>query len=253
MQCGFNEARNDYVLESFPEVVCFQGAHLFHSFCAVFFSVTFIAISIVVAVNFYESRVSSDNIMARKNAHGEVFFIVNKIVLQLSISLVSNQAALVTFMFLGATCTVYFNVLDDPYYDRVMSAFFKTITLVYWWCFFMLFVLFLLRPTGFTGGMAVWIFGIPFMVVCGFAVSQQRGDSLARQQLKFRDEDDLLEFFLRSAEVKLGKTSAAAETSAVAGPAALPPNAGSVRYLLRFAAFSHLVLAGQEFQPARNR
>jgi hypothetical protein len=206
VQCGFNEELNGYYLESYPEVVCFRGAHWFHAFSSVFFSIAFIVISILVAINFFESRVSSDNIMARKNAHGEVFFIVNKIVLQLSISLLTNQAALVTLMFLGATCTLYFNVIDDPYYDQVMSSFFKTITLAYWWCFFMLFVLFLLKQTGFTGGMIVWMVGLPFVVVLGLSMSSQAEKPLTNNHLKFKDEDELMDH-LRTLELLVKRQS----------------------------------------------
>lgn len=174
-------------------MICYKGIHLFHTFCAVFFSVMFITISIIVAINFYESRISSDNPLARKSSHGEVIFIMNKIVLQLSFALFKNQTGLVLVMFIGACFTAYYNIVDDPYYDKKMATFFKIIALVYWWSNFMVFILLFVHKTGFQGGMIVWMIGLPFIIICGFAMSQDNLSALIKTQIKFKDDDDLLD------------------------------------------------------------
>jgi Na+-transporting methylmalonyl-CoA/oxaloacetate decarboxylase gamma subunit len=71
-------------------MTCFQGIHLFYSICAVIFSVMFLLIALIVAMNFFESRITSKNKMAKSNSRGEVWFIINKITLQLVFIFLSN-------------------------------------------------------------------------------------------------------------------------------------------------------------------
>lgn len=193
IECEKEELTGHYVHETFPQMICYQGVHLFHTFCAVFFSVTFIIISIIVAINFYESRISSEDPMARKSSNGEVVFIINKIVLQVSFALFHNEIVLVLLLFTGASLTAYFNVIDDPYYDKIMATFFKIIALLYWWCNFMIFILLIIRQTHFDGGMIVWMIGLPFIMICGLSLSQDNLNALIKSQIKFKNDDDLLD------------------------------------------------------------
>lgn len=61
IQCPWNDTLQAYQHINFPNVQCFVGFHLFHTIVSVLFNIIFVLISLIVALNYYESRISSQN------------------------------------------------------------------------------------------------------------------------------------------------------------------------------------------------
>lgn len=81
IECPFDEDKGGYYHSSFTTIKCFVGWHLIHTIISVLFNIIFVLISLIVALNYYESRISSDKKEARSNSRADVFFIINKIAL----------------------------------------------------------------------------------------------------------------------------------------------------------------------------
>lgn len=69
-------------LDKFPDKICWEGFHIMHALFAITIGTVYIVISTVVALIYFENRMTSDNQTARQNSRGDVAFILNKIILQ---------------------------------------------------------------------------------------------------------------------------------------------------------------------------
>lgn len=67
VQCDTDPETGLTVLSSFPEVQCWAGLHILHSVTGMIATVVFVSISMVVALNYYESKLSSTDPTARYN------------------------------------------------------------------------------------------------------------------------------------------------------------------------------------------
>jgi len=56
------------VMMSFPEVVCWQGWHLFHAAVTLLFVSLFVFISSIVALALFEPRMTTNKLTARQNS-----------------------------------------------------------------------------------------------------------------------------------------------------------------------------------------
>lgn len=65
VQCNTDPDTGVSVLQSFPEVECWAGLHILHSVVGMIATVVFVSISMVVALNYYESKLSSVDPTAR--------------------------------------------------------------------------------------------------------------------------------------------------------------------------------------------
>lgn len=70
VQCQSREDGPGQVMESFPEITCWQGWHLFHSVITLLFTSLFVMISSVVALALFEPRMTSKKLTARQNSTG---------------------------------------------------------------------------------------------------------------------------------------------------------------------------------------
>lgn len=70
VQCQSREDGSGQVMESFPEITCWQGWHLFHSVITLLFTSLFVMISSVVALALFEPRMTSKKLTARQNSTG---------------------------------------------------------------------------------------------------------------------------------------------------------------------------------------
>lgn len=59
-----------WVLTSFPDVVCWTGWHLFHSSITLLFVAIFVIISSVVGLALFEPRMTTKKLTARQNSNG---------------------------------------------------------------------------------------------------------------------------------------------------------------------------------------
>ena len=80
INCATN-FEGDYVHDSTGQK-CYQGVHIIHASFSIIITFIFVTIAIVVALNYFESRITSNDPTARSNSRADVCFIINKIVLQ---------------------------------------------------------------------------------------------------------------------------------------------------------------------------
>jgi hypothetical protein len=83
IQCYYDE-NGDLVNFYFSEVICWKGYHLIHGINSVFILTVFVIISSVVALTYYEIRMTTENKLARINSRGDVIYILNKVILLFS-------------------------------------------------------------------------------------------------------------------------------------------------------------------------
>jgi len=83
-------------MKNYDQIVCFTGAHLFHSIIGLAAGLIFVFICLTVCSCFFEIRIKSENIMARflniyrSDSSSEVIFILNKIVMLISFVFFTN-------------------------------------------------------------------------------------------------------------------------------------------------------------------
>ena len=63
--CEKSEDGLNYVHTYYPEVVCWRGQHIFHTVMAIFISIIFMIISLIVTLTFFEAKGFTNNAGAR--------------------------------------------------------------------------------------------------------------------------------------------------------------------------------------------
>jgi hypothetical protein len=161
VQCEYDAEKGYSVHSMFSEIQCWNGMHILHSVVALINIIVFVSISMVVALNYFESRISSDDPTARSNSRADVVFIVNKILLQTTFAFVPKEWdwPLVIIIFVAGFWLWYLYQFDDPYYNEVVSKMFKALSGYYMWTCFMLFIAKVLENTSFKGGLISWLLG----------------------------------------------------------------------------------------------
>lgn len=193
IDCQFNVNAQQYVHSSYPDVICYVGTHLIHTIFSIGFTAVFVIISLIVAINYFETRMSSPNILARSNSRAEVCFIMNKIVLQLVFMVVGNTWILVLTSFFGALTLAYYYLYDDAYYNRMVAQFYKILSLLYLWSCSILVVLKILEGVDYSGGAVVWASAIPFIVIFSWGFSRNSLKTLTKNQIKFESAKELID------------------------------------------------------------
>jgi hypothetical protein len=182
-----------WTMGSFPDVVCWQGWHLFHTSITLIFTVVFVIISTVVALALFEPRMTSKKLTARQNSNAEVVFIINKIVLQFffSFSPFQGSAFYVTIVFLLAFWQFWCYTVRKPYYSTVATKFFQICSTYYFWTAFMLMAGQVLQLYGFDGALIIWISGLPFFAIIIYFDQTIKEDTLHSNNLKFKTGEEL--------------------------------------------------------------
>lgn len=178
---------------NFPEVVCWEGWHLFHTTITLLFVTLFVIISTIVALALFEPRMTTKKLTARQNSNGEVVFIINKIVLQFffSFSPFSGSAFYVVIIFVLSFWQFWYYAIKKPYYSKVATKFFKICSTYYFWTALMLMVGQMLQGYGFNGSLLVWISGLPFFAIIIFYDGTIKGETLHSNNLKFKTGEEL--------------------------------------------------------------
>lgn len=176
---------------SFDEIKCFTGFHLLHTIVSVVFNLIFVLISLIVALNYYESRISSKNKQARANSRADVSFIVNKIALQIFFSFFSEEWLLIIITFLGGCIITYYYIYEDPFYNKIVGNLFKILSALYLWTCIVLLILKLLSNTDFQGGIILWISPMPFIVFISISFPKHSLKTLLQSSIKFENAQQL--------------------------------------------------------------
>ncbi|EGR33143.1 PAS domain S-box family protein [Ichthyophthirius multifiliis] len=157
------------------------------------FNLIFMTFSTIVALTYFEPKMTSGNRTARQNSRGEVVFILNKVVCQILFSFLTQGndwffVLLLFFLSLGLH-SVY--NMGDPYYDEEVGKFYKVVTTYYLWTNFNLLLSQILSGTSFNGGLISWLIGLPFIVLIMITEKKSRIDTLIRSQMKFRSGEQI--------------------------------------------------------------
>jgi hypothetical protein len=200
--CSTDPNTGILVHSSFPEIQCWKGTHILHAIVGLTTIITFVIIAVVVALNYFESRISSQDPTARyisgvtrSNSRADVVFIFNKITLQAAFAFIPKEWdwPLIILTFGAALWLWYFYQFDDPYYNEIVSKMFKVLSGYYMWTCFMLFISKVLYDTSFKGGLISWLLGLPFIIT--IILSQSKGNtvSLAKNEVRFETPAELMD------------------------------------------------------------
>lgn len=181
------------VMSSYPSIVCFESWHLFHSVITLLFTSIFVFISSIVALAMFEPRMSTNKLQARQNSTAQVVFIVNKIICQFVFNFTPfNGTEVYTVMLFLLSGWLYWAYnIQDPYYDKKVSKFFRICSSYYFWTNLMLMVSQVLYGFNFNGGLVAWLGGLPFIGIIIIFEKKSNIDKLFSSDLKFRSGEDL--------------------------------------------------------------
>ncbi|KAL4460692.1 hypothetical protein ABPG72_017168 [Tetrahymena utriculariae] len=187
------EENGHLVLANFNDQVCWQGWILFHQIICSLFNLIFVIISSIVALTFFEPRMTSKNRTARQDSIGEVVFIITKVFCQVLFNFIPEGndwfLALLTFVLSSALYWAY--NFEEPYYDKEVGTFFNIITTYYLWSNAMLVVSLIFYETSFNGGLIIWILGLPFIFLIMKTTRQSKIKTLIGSQMKFRSGEQI--------------------------------------------------------------
>lgn len=81
--------------------------------------------------------------------------------------------------------------MNDPFYEKKVSKFFRIVSSYYFWTNFMLLASQILSPLGFNGGLVIWISGLPFIGIIIAFEHRSSIDQLFSFNLKFKSGEQL--------------------------------------------------------------
>ncbi|KAL4452980.1 hypothetical protein ABPG73_000906 [Tetrahymena malaccensis] len=180
-------------LATFETVECWKGWMLVHQIITSMFNLIFVIISSIVALTFFEPRMTSKNKTARQDSLAEVIFIITKVACQILFNFVPEGndwfLVLITFTF---SASLYWSYnFEEPYYDKFVGKFFNIATTYYLWTNVMLLVSLVFYETEFNGGLIIWILGLPFICFIMLTQKKSRIDTLITSQTKFRSGEQI--------------------------------------------------------------
>jgi len=192
LQCQSDENGN-YVLSNYEDTECFKGSHIIHATVAIIITVLFAVVGFVVVLACFEVRMLTGDQTARQHSRGDVFFTVNKIILQLSFAFFTDQWILVIALVLPSIVLWYTYNIGEPYYNKNCTAYYRVITTYYLWTNAMVGISKLLENSSFNGGLITWAIGLPFIGAIMLTSSKSRASSLTQTTSRFKTSEDLLE------------------------------------------------------------
>ena len=175
-------------MQSFPNIVCWQSWHLFHAAVTLLFVSIFVFICCVVALALFQPRMTTNKLTARQNSRAEVVFIFNKIVNQFIFSFTpfSQTWIYCAILFVLAFWQFWCYSVNEPYYNKKATKFFKIVSTYYFWTIFMLMISQILSIYDFTGGLVIWLGGLPFICIVILFERKSNIAKLFSSNLKFR-------------------------------------------------------------------
>ena len=81
--------------------------------------------------------------------------------------------------------------MNDPFYNKKVSKFFRLMSSYYFWTNFMLLASQVLSLTGFNGGLVIWLSGLPFIGVIIIFDQKSNINKLFSSNLKFKSGEEL--------------------------------------------------------------
>jgi hypothetical protein len=174
---------------SFPEVKCWEGWHLFHAAITLLFVSIFVFISSIVAMALFEPRMTTNKLTARRNSTAEVVIIMNKIVCQFIFSFTPFDQTWIYCVMLFAFSFWQFwcYTVNEPYYNKKATKFFKIVSTYYFWTTLMLMISQILKIWDFSGGLIIWLGGLPFLFIIILFERKSDIGKLFASNLKFRN------------------------------------------------------------------
>ncbi|EAR82219.2 PAS domain S-box protein (macronuclear) [Tetrahymena thermophila SB210] len=192
LECEKN-AEGVQSLATFETIECWKGWMLVHQIVTSLFNLIFVIISSIVALTFFEPRMTSKNKTARQDSLAEVIFIITKVACQILFNFVpeGNDWFLVLLSFTFSACLYWSYNFEEPYYDKFVGKFFNIATTYYLWTNVMLLVSLVFYETEFNGGLIIWILGLPFICFIMLTSKKSRIDTLITSQTKFRSGEQI--------------------------------------------------------------
>ncbi len=114
---------------------------------------------------------------------------MNKIVCQFIFSFTpfENTWIYCIMLFSFALWQFWCYSVNEPYYNKKASKFFKIVSAYYFWTTFMLMISQILSIWGFNGGLVIWLGGLPFLFIIILFERKSNISRLFVSNLKFRN------------------------------------------------------------------
>jgi hypothetical protein len=151
----------------FPDVKCWEGAHIIHACFAIIVSVIFILIAFVVSLTYYESRSTSNDLAAKVTSRADVFIVIMKTILLYIFAFLASRTYhwFIIALLIIVSSIAYYNYRTNwPYFNDKMNVFFCALTALFLWGNLVLILAKLLENTNFSGALQLYFLGLPLVI-----------------------------------------------------------------------------------------
>lgn len=176
------------------EVECFKGVHIIHSILAVFTAVVNVCMTVVVAINFFESRNIHDDPEARVNSRPNFLLLLYEILFLTSLSILNphHYEYYYCFILFVGPLLVFTSFRDNAvYYDDRIGKLWLIVEAIHTWAGACLILAKVLEKTEFEGSILVFFLGLPFIPLIIITNRDRRIDSLLLNVNKFQSAHEL--------------------------------------------------------------
>jgi len=154
-------------LTLFPDVKCWEGAHIIHACFAIIVSIIFILIAFVVSLTYYESRSTSNDLAAKVTSRADVFIVIMKTILLYIFAFLASRTYhwfIIALLIILSTIAYYNYRTNWPYFNDKLNIFFCALTGLFLWGNLVLFLAKLLESTDFSGALQLYFLGLPLVI-----------------------------------------------------------------------------------------
>jgi len=107
-------------------IQCWSGLYYIHAIFAIFKSIFFIVICLIIQMTFFETKSSPENVSAKANSKADVLFLITKIIILILFTFfgeIDNQWILIFILMCLSAFTFYSYFETMPYYNfKIMKV-----------------------------------------------------------------------------------------------------------------------------------
>ena len=100
---------------------CWVGIYYIHALFSIITSISFILISLIVQLTYFETKPSSKNPMSKSNSKFDVFMLISKIIILITFNLIgyeSNHWILIFILFFISGFMFFLLYENSPFYKK---------------------------------------------------------------------------------------------------------------------------------------
>ncbi|KAL4453179.1 hypothetical protein ABPG74_015410 [Tetrahymena malaccensis] len=184
------------VLSDYNDVECWTGIHILHCFVAVVFIGTLTFLVLFLSQTFFDSKMSSQDPVARANGHITYTFNIYKLVVVVMFVFMSTSQFiyLILGMILGGSIIIFQRAhFNSPFYNRSFFLLYDVMTVWYLWTSACLASAILLENNFYTGTIVIWIIGSPILIIFVLLSRDEKVDGLFSNVNKFANGEEIIQ------------------------------------------------------------